>query len=52
MWYRGTICKAGDSWTQRTDLRLPRVGDETGSLGFGRCKTIIFMMDKQQGPNV
>ena len=43
-----------DSQTQRTDLWLPRWKEEWGRDGLGvwdqQIQTIIYRMDKQQGP--
>ena len=42
-----------DSQIQRTDLWLPRAGGEDGLGGWGQqIQTIIYIMDKQQGPTV
>ena len=43
-----------ESQTQRTDFWLPRgVGEGwIGSLGLAVAKTIIYRIDKQQGPTV
>ena len=47
--------KTKDSWTQRTDLWLPKVVRERVS-GLGvwgqQMQTITFRMDKQWGPTV
>ena len=45
-----------DSQTQRTDLWLPRARGPGGRDGVGvwglQMQTIIYIMDKQQGPTV
>ena len=46
-----------ESQTQRTDLWLPSGRWDGGGMDWefevGRCKLVyIYMMDKQQGPNV
>ena len=45
-----------DSKTQRTDLQLPRREGQLGRAGLGvwdqQMQTIIYRMDKQQGPIV
>ena len=43
-----------DSQTQRTDMWLPREGWERDGMGvwYQQMQTIIYRMNKQQGPTV